>query len=239
MIAYTVDDTFTGEKGKKVDRDYLESKADEVSNAHLVNNHGFVANKGSHIDTEVDYSKLGVHSYIDYNKLYDFSDKMSLKSIYEAITKEYTIKNVDYDYDEAMEFIVDILYDDYSNHRINYLAYIEKDIDARLFFELRRNALLRFRGAQMEEFCKAHSEFTSQEEVKAFRLSSVKAELPEYEDLDWQYALLIKELWGLDIMNFYFDLEVCFEDRKTNYQRTPEDYKREFVWAKTSLLRDI
>ena len=178
------------------------------------------------------------HSYIDYKKLYDFSENMTLDKIYKSLTEEYTIRNIDYDYDEAMEFIVDILYDDYSNHRVNYLAYIEKDIDARLFFELRRNALIRFRGAQMEEFCKAHSEFTSQEEVKAFRLSSVQAELPEYEDLAWHYALLIKELWGLDINNFYFDMEVCFEDRKTHIQRTPEDYKREFIWYKGSLLRD-
>lgn len=178
------------------------------------------------------------HSYIDFKRLYDFSKEVNMEKIYKDITEEYTIRNVNYDYDEAMEFIVDILYDDYSNHRVNYLAYIEKDIDARLFFELRRNALLRFRGAQMEEFCKAHSEFTSQEEVKAFRLSSVKSELPEYEDLDWQYALLIKELWGLDINNFYFDMEVCFEDRKTHIQRTPEDYKREFIWYKGSLLRD-
>ena len=176
------------------------------------------------------------HSYIDYKKLYDFSEDMTLEKIYKYLTEEYTINNVNYDYDEAMEFIVDVLYDDYSNHRVNYLAYIEKDIDARLFFELRRNALLRFRGAQMEEFCKAHFEFTTQEEVKAFRLSSVKAELPEYEDLDWQYALLIKNLWGLDILNFYFDFEVCFEDRKTHIQRTPEDYQREFVRIKTNLL---
>lgn len=61
IIGYTADNISTGEKDIKFKAEFLELHANEVVNAHVVNNHGFVADKGSHIDTVVDYSDLGVH----------------------------------------------------------------------------------------------------------------------------------------------------------------------------------
>lgn len=164
---------------------------------------------------------------INFKKLYDFTETITLREIYLDITEKYTLTNLDYEYVEAMDFIVQTLYGDYKDKRINYRAYIEKDMNARIFMELRRNALLKF--DDMEAFCEGHSTLHTLSDIKEYRKASIQRYMPYYEDLDWQYALLIKDLWHIDIMNFFFDFDICFKDRTSNFQRVPEDYRNEFL----------
>lgn len=169
-----------------------------------------------------------MHKYIDYKKLRNFDKKMTFDKIHRSLALTYEVTNIDFDDFDPVYFVVNLLLEDYVFKRANYLAYIEKGIDARVLLELRRNALLKFDDDEMKIFCKEHNTLNTQEEIKNLRIKYIQKYLPEYVDYDWQYALLIKKLWGLDIMEFYFDGEVCFEDRKTDIQRVPEDYKREF-----------
>ena len=176
------------------------------------------------------------HEYINIDKLYDFSEVLSLEDVFKDITIKYNVTNLNYADEDSMFLLIGTLYSDYENHYINYRAFIEKGIDARLLFELRRNAFLKM--PDMALFCNKHKNFNTVNEVISFRKQAIKTYLPEYEDLDWQYSLIIKNTWNIDIMDFYFDFDVCFNDRNSNYQRTPEDYQREFIESKMSFLQN-
>lgn len=170
-----------------------------------------------------------MHSYINPEKVFDFSEKIDYDTIYEDLTEVYKVKNLDYEYEDAVDLLICTLLDDYESKRVNYKAFIEDGIDARILFELRRNAFVKMPDNITEaEYCREHNNCETIEQLKELRLKTIKRYAKEYEDYDWQYALLMKWIWGLKIREFYFDFEVCFEDRKTNVQRLPEDYAYEF-----------
>ena len=177
-----------------------------------------------------------MHNYIDIKKLYDFrgASKVNLNVIYDDLFVKYKLSNILVDYDEAIYEIINTLQVDYQNHEMNYRAYIEEGMDARLFFELRRNAWIRrdcFEDKKViDNFYHANSKCNTALEVKELRQEFLAKYFLGYEDLDWQYAMLISRMWGLSPeKDVYFDFEFVLEDRKTSVQRLPSDYKREFI----------
>ena len=167
-----------------------------------------------------------MHKYIEYNKLFDFSEDIDFDYIYKDITKIYKLKNIDYEYEDAMNVIINTLLDDYDKCRINYKAFIEKGMDARVLFELRKNAYIKY--PDMKKYCEGHKNLNTIDEIKQYRIEKISEYYDGYADLDWQYSLLISDTWGISTKEFYFDFDVCFNDCHSEYQRTPDDYRREF-----------
>ena len=177
-----------------------------------------------------------MHTYIDYDKLYDFSEHLTFEDI-SADFDKYHIHNIaaengssfNYDYEEFRYYLEEALYDDYEQGLINYRAYIEDGMDARFMMELRKSALLRVRGEGLIGFYAAHSECETVDDVKALRMKWLHFLHDDYRDSDWQVYMLIRYCWGRKCTKLLIDFEECFNDGDPSKQSNPELYRQEWL----------
>ena len=197
----------------------LISQASLVDNAIVLSNQrDFRAKSGVKIDTIVEYDDLLLkslkkrkdsvaHKYIDVNIFRDFSKKFDRHAVYEDLYDNLT-NWVD---QNCLNEILMQIWDDYMFKRANYKAYIEPGMNARLFMELRRSAVLQFRIG--DDFFRAFNNCDTAEEVRATRIKMIQRGTPDYKDEDWQYYYLAMFLFNKEQMqNFLFDYEFCYAD---------------------------
>lgn len=142
---------------------------------------------------------MGSHTYIDLAKLYDFSEDLTFDDV-SADFGKYHIHNIagettyemdfDFDYEEYRYYLEEALWDDYKTRRINYRAYLEDGMDARIMMELRKSALLRIDDCP--SFYSKHSECETVDDIKSLRLKYLKSLSEDYEEFDWQLYMLIR-----------------------------------------------
>lgn len=171
-----------------------------------------------------------MHNYIDVTKLRDFSKKKTVKSIYNDLTKKYKLTNIleaDEDYDYAY-ILAEALFDDYEMQLANYEAYIEKEMNARLFMELRKSAVLNINPSEFY-FYTDHNKLDTVEVVKKFRDDYIKSKIPDYTGLDWQYYMVLIYTLRSKIKYFSFDYESCFADGDYTKEGSIESYRESIL----------
>lgn len=181
-----------------------------------------------------------MHSYIDVNKLYDFSEHLTFEDV-SADFDRYHIHNIaaedgsyfNYDYDEFRYYLEEALFSDYEAGRINYRAYIEDGMDARLMLELRKSALLRMSHPSLIGFYAAHSQCETVADIKELRIKWLHFLHQDYMDLDWQVYMLINWCWGVKGSDIVIDYEDCLNDGDYRRQNGPEGYRLQ--WLKIHL----
>lgn len=171
------------------------------------------------------------HKYINKNKVFDFSKKITEYSIYKDLRK-YNIQNVrDLDCDETWHFIATVLWDDYDLGRANYKAYIEQDMDLRMLMELRKSAVLRV-DKTLDSVYAEYPYAETPQDVKAIRTKMIKKINADYNDEDWQYMAVAISCLGKASKYFACDFEDCYEDGDREYQvKERKDYIRECLMA--------
>lgn len=167
---------------------------------------------------------------IDTKKLRDFSEYIDFDIVENDIRKVYNIQNICDDEDESLTYIINELIADYDLGRANYRAYIEKDMDARMLMEVRKSAVIPM-SEELYDFYDGHKPCKTPAEVKEFRRKYLKFLTSDYEDLNWQYYLLIKHYLRSASKGFVFDFESCFADGDWRKQSHPEDYEDDFIQA--------
>lgn len=106
----------------------------------------------------------------------------------------------------------------------NYKAYIAKGMDARLFAQLRMNALLIYNKYFFDE----HEQCKNLEDVKNLRIKHLRKKCEEYDDEPWQYYYLIRYLYGKNFpYNFMFDFECFFADCDYSKFTQVENYRED------------
>lgn len=172
-----------------------------------------------------------MHTYIDTTKLRDYSKPKTYMDIEKDIVDKYKITNIDDDYDqESLYYICTALYDDYRLERANYESYIEVGMNARMLMELRKSAIIPM-ADNLFDFYHKHKTCETWQEVKELRSEYFKFLCSDYEDLNWQYYVLVMHYLGYKLKGLYFDLEECFADGDPSKQTGPEDYKNDWVQA--------
>lgn len=167
------------------------------------------------------------HHYIDINKLYDFSEPVTLENIADEFRDIYKITNIG-DIDFEFHCICEQLADDYANKRANYKAYIEKGMNARILTELRNSAILPVEDS-LTYFYGAHSTLTTQTEIIQCRNSFISSIIDVYKGEEWQYYMLLRRLWGRRGSNIIIDFEPCFEDGEDRMQHWKAYYRMKFL----------
>lgn len=163
---------------------------------------------------------------IDFALLEDTSEPITEHIAVCDVEDVYTLTNVRDD-DESSYNIGSQLYYDYTLYGINYRAYIQKDMDARLFTEIRKSVVIR--KAMPDGFLEETSKCTTIEEVVAVRMKYGKQLEKCYNDDIWQIQYLamlsLNEKWE----NVFLDFESCFEDGDASKQMHPETVWEAFV----------
>lgn len=232
--------------GKKfyVDKDKAITLSEFITNATLTQNNEYRALKGEHIETVIRYNeeldklkntvddtKCHEHKYIDTTKLRDYSKKKTVGDVIRDIRDKYKITNICDDYDqEPLYYISKALYDDYTVQRANYEAYIEVGMNARILMELRKSAVIPM-ADELFDFYDKHRACETCDDIKKLRANYFKFIHEDYDDLNWQYDLLVSKFLGYKYIDFYFDYEECFADGDPSKQTGPEDYTRDFIDA--------
>ena len=109
----------------------------------------------------------------------------------------------------------------------NYEAYIEEGMNARMFLNLRKSALVPLEE-DLFDFYTDHCKCDTIEEVVSHRINFLKRFNSDYMDLNWQYFFLIKYTQGYKSKDFIFDFEECYADGNWRLQTNPDMYLREF-----------
>ena len=100
---------------------------------------------------------MSLHEYINVSKLFDFSSKKTIDSIYYDLENVYKITNVmKYDDEDALYVICEALYRDYANRLANYESYLEFGMNARIMMELRKSAVFPV-GERYLDFFREHN----------------------------------------------------------------------------------
>ena len=162
------------------------------------------------------------HKWIDKTILHDFSDGLSWGDVFNELDLKLT--NV-YD-EEALTYLVNAIYDDYEKGWANYRAYLEDGVDARMFMELRKSAVIPVPEPDWDRFFTKHQEFDTADEVRAFRADYFKYLNSDYDEYNWQYYTLI-QMTRKDYGDFEFDFEDCFTDGDPSKQSHVEDYAKD------------
>lgn len=170
------------------------------------------------------------HKYIDVSKLYDFSETgLTLDSIADDLEYHRIINIANEEGIESeLQCICEQLLDDYENHRANYKAYLEPDMNARLFTELRNSAILPL-SEEYYSFYTDHCKITSQKEVLDYRNNFISSMIPEYKGLEWQYYVWLRTLWGRKGKNILIDFETLFIDGENRAQHWKAYYRMKFL----------
>lgn len=182
---------------------------------------------------------MSLHEYINVSKLFDFSSKKTVDSIYHDLENVYKITNVmQYDDEDALYVICEALYRDYVNELANYESYVEFGMDARIMMELRKSAVFPV-GEKYLDFFREHNSCETVDDIKGMRIDFItKIGVPDYLDNNWQYYMLIKYMWGWKAKDFDFDYETCFADGDPQKQSTLESYRWDFIHSKLDGYKD-
>lgn len=164
---------------------------------------------------------------MDASKLHSFSGKLEYGDVYQALYLGYHLGNLRTDDEFVEPEVCMAVRDDYNFGMANFEAYIQPGMDARLFFELRKSALLPFGDG---EFYSLHGVCRTVSDVRDLRIRYMKRYLAGYEDWDWQYNILIRYIWGSErTKNWSFNFEWVFGDRDMAKQTYMEDYPQDFA----------
>jgi len=175
-------------------------------------------------------------SYINLDKLYDFSDDITYDSIDQDF-EDYDIRYLPcktrrmskWDAKENRYYLVDALLSDYTNKRINYKAYIERGMNIRFLMELRKSALLIIGEPEKQTFYSGHKDCKTIQDIKDYRIRHLQTINKDYQDLDWQLYMLIRYCWGKRGADILIDYEACFADGDPRLMRGPANYRADFL----------
>lgn len=164
-----------------------------------------------------------MHSYIDVNKVKDFSRDIEFMEIYDYVSNR--LKNVAIDeYDDIFAYeIADTLHEDYIRGIANYQSYAEDGMDARMLMELRKSAILPQKiilDIDLTEMWKEHSTCETWKDVKRLRTKWFKVLNKDYKDADWQYLYLCRLCYKDDIFKYLkIDFECHYHDCRYNLEK--------------------
>lgn len=175
------------------------------------------------------------HKYIDKSLLYNVPESITRKMVHQDFDK-YHIHNIVCEGDEEARFyyidyrtdLEDALYMDYMKRGVNYHAYIEEGMDARILMELRKCALIRL-GPGLDQYYELYGDCETIEDIRRLRIECVSQWDDNYRDFDWQTYMLIRYCWGKDSPDILIDYESCFADGDYHLEGNPEIYRRQFL----------
>lgn len=173
------------------------------------------------------------HKYIDIDKFRDFTRDLTVDDVIRDIRDKYKITNINDDDGESLWYICKALYDDFRLKRVNYMAFIEKDMDARMLMELRRSAVIQYTTDPLSlDYYRSFRKCETPDDVIKNRTKIISYYNEDYEDLDWQYYFLCMYTFRPEQKkNFEFNYESCFADGYYTEAIGREYYKEQFIQA--------
>lgn len=171
-----------------------------------------------------------MHKYIDYNKVRDFSKEKCWDDVYDDILENYRVTNICDDDYESATILANVLYYDYENKMVNYEAYIEKGMNARMLAELRNSALILLDKNSMDYY-KGHNSLNTWQEVREFRTKYIHNLNKYYRGCEWQLYYMLLNIWGDKAKHIDICLEACFDDRDLSQQTSWENYEEDFRYV--------